>query len=221
MRWVTKIAAGMVAGLLATAAQASVVYNFVPKKNSGNGIVQVTGGKLVVTDSAYRSGSVNFYYGEGQPDPYSGIDSSRLPDSPISPRVSPILLAEIDVSPAGGVFAQPRHLNPYGEVFPFEASLTFNQYGTLSGQMFIYNVEDELSATGSRYKWDIFNVGSDYFGGEKCGPPTCNAGIGYWRVDPSTIPSMVSNTVPTPPIWSLFGLSLLGIFSLIGLRRKA
>jgi hypothetical protein len=33
--------------------------------------------------------------------------------------------------------------------------------------------------------------------------------------------SRITTDVPAPPVWSLFGLSVLGLLSLSGLRRKA
>lgn len=190
MRRIGFIFAGSVIALLsATAAQASVIYNW--HSTSPGQYVTATGGELVVTNAAYRAGSIN--------------EIARRNDSPV---ISASLTFNDGVP---GVFVNPRRPTADSDI-RFTSQVTFNDDGTLSGYMFLLaDSETEVAqAGGTRSSWGVFNYGSDYFSSEPCGPSTCSGGSGFWQL------SRVE--VPAPPAWPLFGLGVLALF---GLRRKA
>jgi hypothetical protein len=178
------------------------VYNFVPGDPGPNGTVE--SGKLVVTDAAYQSGFASVDY-----------------QAPASGQAiqGPIRLAKINYhvqngleNYEGGVFFNADSPGP--GINHLRASLEFADDGTLSGKMLFHDKEDQAFAFGAG-SWRVTDVGSDFFGGDPCGAPTCDVGTGTWNLAPST-----TADVPAPSAWSLFALSALGIFGLIGLRWK-
>lgn len=206
MRHISFMLIGLVIALLsATAAHASAIYDWY--STSPGPYVTAIGGDLVFTDAAYRSGSINW----GNSDANYDYETGRITNSPV---VSASLI--FDGGP--NVFVDPssQSFSRYG--LRFASSLTFNGDGTLSGYLFLYDSDDasqEVEAGGTHGDWTVFNYGSDYFAGEQCGPPTCSGGSGYWQLSSGPV------DVPEPPVWPLFGLSVLGLFSLLRLRRKA
>ena len=78
-------AAAALVGLCVTqGAHANVVYNFEADAGTGGSYVQATGGQIVVTDAAYRSGSLTRNYMPGpEGDPLTGTIDNPYPDSPV------------------------------------------------------------------------------------------------------------------------------------------
>lgn len=198
-----------IALLGATAAQATVIYNWVSTSpgtymTETGTYLTATGGELVITDAAYRSGSIDW----GNFDANYDYETGRITNSPV---VSASLI--FDGGPS--VFVDPSSQNFADFQLPFASSLTFNNDGTLSGYLFLYDSDDasqEVEAGGTNGDWNVFNYGSDFFmGAPQCGPPTCSGGSGYWSGPVR---------VPEPPVWLLFGLGVLGLLSLLRLRRK-
>lgn len=213
MRYIRFALIGAVIALLgATNAEANVIYQW--HSTSPGPYVTATGGELVITNAAYSSGSIDFDV--NGPDTSPGIIYGGFPDYRITN--SPIISASLTFNLTGGgwvpgVSAQPGSLSFSYYNFPFASTLTFNDDGTLTGDLSLYDESDEVSSEGTHYSWSVFNYGSDYFAAEQCGPPTCSGGSGYWKLS--------SVSVPEPQVWSLFGLGVLGLFTLLGLRRKA
>ena len=200
MRHIQFTLIGLVITLLsATAAQASVIYNW--HSTSPGPYVTATGGELVITDAAYRSGSIDENFRRAN----SPVVSASLSFSFTNEAG---YIPDLSVHP-GDMFAD--------DSIPFVSALAFNDDGTLSGYLFLVSDSgsDEVEASGSLDDWTVYNYGSDYFGSELCGPPTCSGGSGYWQLSSGPV------GVPEPPVWSLFSLGVLGLFSLLGLRRKA
>jgi hypothetical protein len=224
MRWKMKMAVipavlGLVAGLLAAAAQANVVYNWHPRFNGQ--YLSTTRGQLILTDAAYRKGSVqaDYRYEDGAPDAHitENQDGMFIDNSPA---------VSLDMgfdSPDGYFSGSSYPIEPDFIIDQsFDAELTLNSDGTLTGSLYSLNDDSTVfSSDGYSTYWEVTGVGSDFLGGwigDRCNTEQgCNAGTGYWAIDPSTIPS----DVPAPPVWPLFALSALGIFGLIGQRRKA
>lgn len=213
MRHLQRMLVGSVIVLLIAAnAHATAVYKW--HSTMPGPYVTATGGELVVSNAAYSSGSIDFHVHDPDTSPwiqYAG---------PWDPRIinSPIISASLTFSLAGGgwvpgVYAQPGSVffSEYG--FPFTGVLTFNGDGTLTGDLFLYDISDEANASGTHYNWSVFNYGSDYFGSGQCGPPTCDGGSGYWQLS--------SVSVPEPPAWPLFGFGVFGLLGLIRLGRNA
>jgi hypothetical protein len=211
MRHIKFALVGSVIALLsATNALANVIYDW--HSTSPGPYVTATGGELVITNAAYRSGSIDFYI--KHPDTSPGITYEGYPNLRITN--SPVVSASLTFNLTGdgwvpGVFAQPGSLDFSEMGFPFASTLTFNADGTLTGDLSLYDISQQVDASGAHDNWDVFNYGSDYFAAEQCGPPTCYGGSGYWQL----------SSVPEPPAWSLFGLGVLGLLSLPALHRKA
>lgn len=187
--------------MTATTAQANAIYNW--QSTDPGSYVTATGGELVVTNAAYRSGSIN-EMGRRSNSPVISVSftfgftdgSEGIPDLVVSPRRS---TADFDDR--------------------FISALDFNADGTLSGSMLLLSdsESDGAQAAGTHRSWSVFDYGSDFFSGEECGGTRCDGGFGFWqlsRVEPST-------DVPAPPAWPLFTLGVLGLFGLLKLPRKA
>lgn len=221
MKHKISIVAGVLIGALSATAQANVVYNW--QSTNPGPYVTATGGQLVFTDAAYRAGSIDFHVNDSN-SPYPGgtspdvqyNDNFRIINSPV---VSASLSFDRtgSASSAPGVFVTPGSQRFADFNLPFGSQIAFNDDGTLTGDLFLYSdtASEEVNASGARGVWSIFNYGSDYFGSERCGPPTCSGGSGYWQL------ASTPTDVPAPPVWSLFGLSVLGLLGFAGLRRKA
>ncbi|HET7313640.1 PEP-CTERM sorting domain-containing protein [Salinisphaera sp.] len=216
----SKLAAGALAvGLLGGVAHASVIYNFIPDAGSGTALAQVTGGQLVVTDAAYRSGSATFNYSG------SGPVANES-----DPRMSPILFAGLGISPLGadeatlGSGLLGPGVTPRSEQFIYSPSqllisdFTFNADGSLAGHMrLIGGTGDRASTHGTGTHWTVGGWQSDYYNHAPCAQgDDCFAGTGHWQLDAATIPDPITETVPEPPTWGLFALAVAG---LLGLRR--
>jgi hypothetical protein len=174
--------------------------------------VTATGGELVFTNAAYFSGSTDFYVNDPDTSPwvhYGNFPNYRITNSPV---ISASLIFELtDGGWAPAVYSDPGSILFSELQFPFRSAVTFNDDGTLTGDLFLYDESDEARASGTNYSWDVYSYGSDYFSGApECGPPTCGGGSGYWQ--------LARVTVPEPPVWPLIGLGVLALF---GLRRKA
>jgi len=220
MNYKAPIVAGMLIGALSMTAQANVVYNW---QSTGPGpYVTATSGQLVFTDAAYRSGAVDFHVNDFD-SPYPGgtgpdvqfDDNLRITNSPV---VSASL--SFHFSDGGDDFIPGMWVTPGSQAFadfnlPFRSEIAFNDDGTLTGDLFLYSNtgSDQTNVSGASRDWSVYNYGSDYFASELCGPPTCSAGSGYWQL--ASTPTVVS----APPAWSLFGLSVVGLLSLAGVRR--
>lgn len=222
MNYKIAVVAGVLIGALSATAQANVVYNW--QSTSHGPYVTATGGKLVFTDAAYRSGAVDFHvndFGSSYPGGTSPNveydDDFRIINSPlVSANVS------LNFSDGAGGYIPELVVTPGDPLFsdfnnPLGVDIAFNGDGTLTGDLFLYSdsASDELNASGAGRDWSVYNYGSDYFNSELCGPPTCSGGSGYWQL------ASTSTDVPAPPAWSLFGLSVLGLLGFAGLRRKA
>lgn len=219
MRYIQFMLIGSVIALLsATTAHASVIYNW-HSTHSGP-YVTATGGELVVTNAAYRSGSIDFHVND--PNYPGGTSPGVIYDDNNRITNSPVALASLYFHfTDNGRDAPGVSVHPGGQTFSdfqlqFTSSLAFNGDGTLTGYMFLLSDTDSdgVEASGTHGDWNIFNYGSDYFAGEQCGPNTCDGGSGYWQL--SSRPA----DVPEPPVLPLFALGVLGLFSLLGLRRK-
>jgi hypothetical protein len=207
-------AAGVLAGLLVLGilfqvANANMVYNFIPDADGDGPYTRVLSGRLMVTDAAYRTGSVTVNY-------------SMLDQSLLDAAHSPILLAGLIASNTyETTIVEPRsHFFQWANDggYSLQANLTFQDDGTLAGDLFISGDYDNLKAKGAGDAWQVYDVKSDYFDGTgHCTGSNfgCFASMGHWQLDDSTI----SNDVPAPPAWPLLAVSALGIFGLIGLKR--
>ena len=205
MRHIRFVLIGSVIALLsATAAQATVIYNW--HSTSPGTYVTATDGELVFTDAAYRAGGIDFY---ALPQYRSDGITYNYETGQITN--SPVVSAGLNFDAGPGAFVQPGSYFFADIGSSFSGALTFNDDGTLSGSLFLYDFSNEVSADGTHDDWTVFNYGSDYFAGELCGPPTCGGGSGYWQF----------SRVPEPPVWPLFGLGVFGLFGLLRLRRKA
>lgn len=188
-----------IALLSATTADATVIYNW--HSTSPGTYVTATGGELVITDAAYRSGSID--------------EGGQRSDSPV-------LLVSLNFDGVGlnfdgghDIFVQPRKMGGYAGPLPFVSSLAFNDDGTLTGYLFLYSDSRtegvEASGGGGDGGWNVYNYGTDDFD-SACGHgPTCDGGSGFWQL----------SRVPEPPVWPLFGLGVLGLFGLLRLRGTA
>ncbi len=222
MQWKMAITAGALAVAMASGANASVVYNWHPDAGSGGPNAQTTGGTLKISDAAYRSGQVAFNYSTTSP-----IRGLTL--SPDGNHIASSQLEELSMkfySPTNAntdIFAGGVYFTNELPDFSATAKLVLQPGGLLAGDL--YSVDDnttEYRAQGNGKNWSVFDVGSDAFTGAGfcVSGNLCDAGTGYWQLDTGTIPGSSSN-VPAPPAWPLYALSSLGIFGLIGLRRKA
>lgn len=213
MRYIQSVLIGSVIALWgATNAEASAIYRW--HSASPGPYVTATGGELVITNAAYYSGSIDFHVNDPDTSPwvrYGEFPDFRITNSPVISASLAFGLADGGWAP--GVSAQPGSLFFSELGFPFTGVLTFNDDGTLTGDLFLYDISDEANASGTHYSWSVFNYGSDYFDSEQCGPPTCSGGSGYWQLS--------SVSVPEPSAWSLFAPGVLGLFILLGLHRKA
>lgn len=180
----------------ATTADATVIYNW---HTTGPGTyLTTTGGELVITDTAYRSGSID--------------EEGQRSNSPVL-WVSLAFNSTVEGEPVAYLYVQPRLMGGMDGPLPFVSSLSFNNDGTVSGYMFLYgddrSQEVELGGSGL---WGVYNYGTDNSDISACSHgPTCDGGTGYWQF----------SRVPEPPVWAMFGLGVLGLFSLLRLRRKA
>lgn len=215
MRYIQYVLIGsIIAFLSATDAHATATYKW--HSTSPGPYVTATGGELVVTNAAYFSGSIDFHVHD--PETSSWIQYGGVfPDLRIVN--SPVILAglmfqlnngEDDYDLAPWVYTFPASSYFVEADFPFTGVLTFNDDGTLTGDLFLYAETSEANASGTHYDWSVFNYGADYFDSDLCGPPTCSGGAGYWQLS--------SVSVPEPPVWSLFALGIVGLF---GFRRQA
>ena len=218
MRHIQSLLIGSVIALMVAAnARSAVIYKW--HSTSPGSYVTATGGELVFTNAAYFSGSAYFYVNDW----YDGIGTSpwvqlencgdlntcQITNNPVISAHLEFGINDGDWAP--GIYAQPGAPGFYPQGFPFFSNLTFNDDGTLSGDLFLYDISDEANADGMHYSWTVSDYGSDYFGDQECGPPTCYGGTGYWQLSSVT-------PVPEPPVWPLFGIGVLG---LLGLRRRA
>ena len=204
-------AAAALVGLCVTqGAHANVVYNFEADAGTGGSYVQATGGQIVVTDAAYRSGSLTRNYTPGGAgEPFTGTVDDPYPDSPI-------ISASIGTSPNGGASASPRNTVFVLAGKTLRTTLRFREDGYLDGSLYIFSIENNLRAYGQGPYWRVTDVNSDYFTGT--GHCTgnyvdpCFAGTGRWVVDEDTIP------VPAPAA-GVLGFGLIGFAGLVRRRR--
>lgn len=221
MRYIKFVLIGsLIAFLGATNADANVIY--VWHSTSPGAYVTATSGELVITNAAYFSGSFDFYVGDSSDNPGPGPDQ-WIPQYAGSPYLriinSPVISASLTFNLTGDGSVAGVHTEPGSQYFsdmmlPFGSTLTFNDDGTLTGDLFLFDISDQVDAGGTHDDWQVYNYGSDYFASGECGLPTCDGGSGYWQLS-SVIP------VPEPPVWPLLGLGVLGVFSLLAWRRKA
>lgn len=207
----------VIAVLSATTVQANVIYNWHP--TIPGPYLTATGGELVITDAAYRSGSIDFHVG----DPYypGGYSPGILYDKNFRITNSPVVSASLtfDFTDGSGRVAPGVFVEPGSQIFSdreaFGSTLAFNNDGTLSGYLFLYGVDTEVAAGGTQGDWGTSRYLSDYFAGEQCVTERCDVGSGYWQLSSGPI------GVPEPPVWPVFGLGVLGLFGLLRLRRNA
>jgi hypothetical protein len=202
----------LVALFSATNAHATAVYKW--HSTVPGPYVTATGGELAITNAAYFSGSIDFHVHDPDTSPwiqYGDPWNSWITNSPVISASLTFSLTEGGWVP--GVYTEPGSVSFSEEGFPFTGVLTFNGDGTLSGDLFLYDISDEANASGTHYNWSVFNYGSDYFDSEECGPPTCDGGSGYWQLS--------SVSVPEPTAWPLFAFGMLGLLGMVGLRRNS
>ncbi|HET8555472.1 MAG TPA: PEP-CTERM sorting domain-containing protein [Rhodanobacteraceae bacterium] len=221
MRYIKFVLIGsMMVFLGATNAHADVIYTW--HSTSPGPYVTATGGELVITNAAYFSGSFDFFVGDSSDDPGPGPDRwvPQYGGSPY-PRIinSPVISASLTFNLTGDGWVPGVSTEPGSQYFsdtqlPFGSTLTFNDDGTLTGSLFLFDVSEQVDAGGTHYDWQIYNYGSDYFGSGECGYPACDGGSGYWQLSSVT-------PVPEPPVWPLFGLGVLGLSTLLVWRRRA
>lgn len=197
-------AAVAVLGMVAGAAQANVVYNWMP--TSAGEYVASTGGQLVFSDAAYRQGSVAF---NAQRLPMGGAYGDQVINSPV-------LHAFMSFDYPSTTY----NVDPTAEGFGSGAknilgNFVFSDDGYLSGAMSMFAESDEFAASGSGDHWSITDLGSDYFSGEDhcVGYTLCDAGTGYWQRQ--------ANDVPEPGSWAMLLLGGLGALSLAWRRRRS
>jgi hypothetical protein len=213
--------AGALAGLLAVGAQASVVYNW-HSTGTGTGGLDVIGGHMVITDDAYRAGGFEAYENTDSAPP-----RFRYPHSPV-------LELSLQVTTNDG-FYNPFDLTAYPRqgLYPnnpwlYELDLGINRTKDFLTGGFYFNTKAETDVDmGSNDEglWYVYRFNSDApspcfdkpIGGPDSMNYGCTGALGEWKVNPETIPP----SVPEPSVWSLFALSVLGLFSLVKLRRKA
>ena len=201
------VAAAVLTVLGVSAAQASVLYNFVPDAGSA-----VTGGQLIVTDAAYRHGSVSLNLNPSNPELIGAGDAPYLN--------APVLSATIfgSLPGDGGAYYYRGSSLPPSPVW-ISTVLTFNDNGTLSGNMLIHSESSNIQAQGFSQEWSVDHYHSDYcIQGDPCYGQTSGeyAGLGMWQLDPATVPV----AVPEPSSLGLFGLALIGIAGVAYRRRN-
>ena len=215
-----KVVAGSLLALAGIGcAQATVVYDWVPltsSENIGSDVgpinIQLDVGQIVITDQAYQSGSLSIDYGPSSDAEGTIGEDGAIVDSPV------ISAFMANNNEPYGAFVEPT-----SDGFAFDgqsitADLSFLSNGRLSGSLDIFDYSDNFDSSGSGNLWSIFNLNSDYFtGAGRCAgeePNGCDAGTGYWQLADSTA------DVPAPSAWSLFGLSILGVFGLAWRRSR-
>lgn len=216
MRHVQSVLIGSVIALLGAAnANANATYQW--HSTSPGPYVTATGGELVFTNAAYFSGSVDFHVHDPWTSPWIQYENCNV-DSECRITNSPVISATLIFNlTAGGwvpaVRAQPGSPGFPPSYFPFSSSITFNNDGTLTGDLSLEDISEVANAYGSHYNWSVGGYASDFFGtGECTGLMFCDGGSGYWQL--SNVP------VPEPVVWPLFGLGALGLLGLRGLRGK-
>ncbi|ROO25051.1 hypothetical protein SAOR_13380 [Salinisphaera orenii MK-B5] len=207
-------AAALVGLCVTQGAHANVVYNFEADAGTGGSYVQATGGQIVVTDAAYRSGSLNRNYTPGGAgEPFTGTVDDPYPDSPI-------ISAEINVD-AGrtpailSAYASPRNTRFVIDAKTLQANLQFRDDGLLDGSLFIFDTAENVRSNGQGADWRVTDFNSDYFGTGPCtgnSVDPCFAGTGRWVIDEDTRP------VPAPAA-GLLGFGLIGLAGLVRRRR--
>ena len=221
MGWRKQLLAGAALGVVAFSAQANVVYDWVPgmpgttTKNTGT--VETVGGRIVVTDAAYRSGSLSVDYrpetGYGDPSATESLDqlNRRL-------RNGPFVRGGLDIQPGGGASLAPGRNDFVDLGLSLTANLIFRDDGYLGGDLFEFDVSDNFRAVGAGTSWSVNDINSDVFLDECNGSSDvpCSGGTGYWQLDRSTLPA----SVPAPSVWSLFGIGVVGIFGVFARRRS-
>lgn len=209
-------------------ASASVVYHWQSVSNTEHNYTK-SGGDLVVSDKAWRSGSLNEHWEVPVP---SDVDIEKAWPGDTFYRMG------MDINEFGGG-TSPRSENPYNaEGLPyFNASLEFNHHlGILTGDVEYEgainsmalssdenglwtidyfasdgdNPMDDFDATPHSYPYDEFDdvTCHSLIGG--CG---YRGATGRWIIDPSTIPT------PEPSTLALFGLSV-GLLGFGVTRRR-
>lgn len=208
--------------LVAASAQANVVYNW--HSESSGPHATATGGEIIVTNRAYRAGSMSAHFGGGDYGDYGltvgGVHIPTKLGGKLNDRVlnSPLLRAGMTVGPGdltGGAYDGatiiPRQPAAVAGGKEFILDLTFNDNDTLSGSFRVYGHRTWFASEGEGYLWDVFDVNSDAYGGTGyCAGEVemkfCSGGSGYWK-----LASKIAD-VPAPPVWGLFGLAAVAVF---------
>lgn len=215
----SKVAATVaVLSLAAGAAQANVVYNWTP--TAPGQYAQSTSGQLIVSDTAYKSGSLSvddaFFRDVAV---YGGPFGDRVLNSPLASASMAFLYDGQQKASASAAPSQDGFASGGDQV---SATLAFLDNGLLSGTLDITSESDNFDSSGNGSDWSIFNLNSDYFSGdghcvgEETSGGGCSAGTGYWKLSSSSV-----NDVPAPNGLALFMLGALGTLSLAWRRRRS
>jgi len=172
---------------IAQPAAANVVYNFFGNVSGAvNGPINP---RLVVTDAAFASGSLNFSL--SSPFPFSACGTASLPSCIITGDDSGLVsLFNSSFSP----------VTQSGYEHGFSINIAFAPDGTLSGSIDENGLNQDLAIGGSEFSWSG-SLSSDLY-------PSCDAGTsngqckvaGYYLAD-----------LPEPLTLSLFGVGVLGV----------
>lgn len=189
-----------ITGLLcATSAQADVVYNW--QQIAATPPLQTTVGRLVLTDAAFASGTVNADYFGSQP---------------LYPADSAVQEFVFDApgQPAGRILIAPARADApriFGSMF----RLTIGADGALSGTIHARSTDAIVEMSGATSLWRIDNYGTE---GGPCAGGGCRGTTGRWVLDQSTVPGGGgTGQVPLPGTLPLMALSAFGIAA--GLRK--
>jgi hypothetical protein len=198
-------------GFLSAPAYAGVVYNWLQLDSSSD--IHASSGKLVVTDDAWQSGSIDMTkYSPLRQCSNGPAAGCSIPDSPV--LFFKFSSAEIRFSAEEQfpvILAPRKGFSDYGGNDEIEMSLSFGSNALLAGDIYAKNSVTEVGmGSNPQGVWNIYELGTD--AGGICFYH-CSGATGEWVLDPRTVP------VPEPGTLGLFGFGLLGLVALASCRR--
>ena len=226
-----RILAAAAALFCAAAAQADVVYNWQHVGDSpgipagggdpiGRPRVTASSGRLVITDTAYQQGLVDYEYRFGflaPPEICPAVVSGPRNPACFQDRNAPVRQFQFS---AGGVdidydYRQGTGAMVLGAPSRFnlvlaDSRITGSLYSDTGG-----DTVEMISDSASSPRWTLTLLASD---GGLCNQPAACAGLaGRWVLDPSTRPG----SVPMPGTLPLMALASFGAAVGLGCRRRA
>lgn len=185
-------------------ASAGVIYNW--HQLSASPTIDLSSGRIEITDAAWLSGHVNVDYTHGIP-----LDS---PVIDLTFMTGHSCLSGDGLCPPISVFAG-EHPDFAGYVVAdLTAVLTFGD--VMTGGIYAMDFQTQLQmGSGESPLWTIgqFRSEDGCFFGEN-DEQSCSGATGEWVLDPDSLPVV---SIPEPGVAGLFGLGLLGLA--VSLRR--